>query len=116
MPIVATMDLMTNLIFGKTKMRKTKHILCLLVFTISCVEPIELESIKTDSPIVIEASLTDEMRAHQVVVSRTTSLESTGFSPISDAIVWVEEAQFAKIQGAWLPTGRVEKYGFKENF
>lgn len=48
-------------------------------------------------------------------LNHLASIEATLRCP-TDAIVWVEEAQFAKVQQAWLPTGRVEKYGWKENF
>ena len=48
-------------------------------------------------------------------LNHLSSIEATLRCP-TDAIVWVENEQFARIQREWLPTGRVEKYGYRENF
>ncbi len=48
-------------------------------------------------------------------LNHLASIEAIHRCP-TDAIVWVENEQFRKIQKEWLPTGRIEKYGYRENF
>ena len=68
-----------------------KHLYYVLILAISCIEPIQLESIGTNPVLVIDASLTDEMKAHVVTLSYTTSIESTGSSPVQGATIWIED-------------------------
>ena len=62
-------------------------ILMLLMFS-SCIEEIDLETETSfESALVVEATITNELKQHKLLVSRTYRLEENGPSNESDAIV-----------------------------
>lgn len=77
-------------------MVKTKNIFGLLVFSIfghSCVEEIELSTqTEFDSILVVEATITNELKTQRILLSRTSPLEEE-FNPIpeSDAVVAIRD-------------------------
>jgi len=71
-------------------MIKAGYISLLLILS-SCITPFEIEPINSESVIVIEANLTDEVKAHRVGLFRTASLDSVDQAPIKGATVWIED-------------------------
>ena len=56
----------------------------------SCVEEIEFETAAIEDYLVVDARLTDEMKKHQVVLSRTYGInDSVGSNPVSNARVFI---------------------------
>lgn len=60
----------------------------ILSFTLSnCVEPIDIETTTFDDAIVIEALITNEVKQHEINISRTYRLEENGPTPETNADV-----------------------------
>ena len=74
--------------------RKTKY-LFMGVFPgfLACVETFEPETITFESAIVIEATITNEMKQHEVKLSRTYDFDAEGPQPVSGASVLVADDQ-----------------------
>ena len=73
-------------------MRKVKiHIaICFAIMAIitnSCVEPYTIEESTFDNALVIQATITNELKYHEIIISNTTPLEDTNFSPEQNASV-----------------------------
>ena len=72
-----------------------KIILLLLIgsiFTFSCAEPYALQTDTYESALVIEATLTDELKFQEIKLSRTYKLEEDGPDPETNAIVYVTDS------------------------
>jgi len=61
-----------------------------------CLEPFEPETITFESALVIEATITNEMKQHQVQLSRSYALEEEGPEPVPSATVLIEDDQGAE--------------------
>lgn len=62
----------------------------LVVF--SCREPFEIESIEFQNSLVVEATLTNEIKQHIVTLSRTYELNQEGPAFENDAVVFIEDS------------------------
>lgn len=78
------------LIKGKISKHVGRIIMVILgLIFYGCVEPFEPETIDFESALVIDATITNEIRIQQVNLSRSFSLDSEVFETESDATVWV---------------------------
>ncbi|MFD0932394.1 DUF4249 domain-containing protein [Psychroflexus salinarum] len=71
---------------------KSKYILLFLftaIVAVSCVEEIPLETEGFESAIVIEGTVTNEVKQHQIKLSETYAIATTGPNPLSGADVRV---------------------------
>ncbi|MBW8199604.1 DUF4249 domain-containing protein [Flagellimonas abyssi] len=76
-------------------MQVQQHIwLILLPLSIgSCVEPFEPEIINFESALVVEATITDENKLQEVLLSRTFPLDTTGIYAESGAVVQITDSE-----------------------
>jgi len=65
---------------------------CVISLT-ACVEPFDAETLTFESALVIEATITNEMKQHQVQLSRSYAFEEEGPEPVRSATVLVEDDQ-----------------------
>lgn len=82
-------------------MMRISYIFFLMIFSMSCIEPFEFETGQTKASIIIEASITDETKAHEITISYAVSLDSppldefaqdtTVAAPAEGATVWLED-------------------------
>jgi uncharacterized protein DUF4249 len=74
--------------------RRMKNILpCfLLLLQISCTEPFLIKTIDFDSVLIVESTLTDEMKRQEVKLSRTIGLEDFGQEIVDNAEVRIEDS------------------------
>jgi len=80
---------------------KSRYILFFMIFSISCIETFEFEVGRTEATIIIEASITNEIKSHQITISYAVSLDSppldefaqdtTVAAPARGATVWLED-------------------------
>ncbi|MBL4643941.1 MAG: DUF4249 domain-containing protein [Flavobacteriaceae bacterium] len=72
-----------------------KYTLYILVFMLctSCVEEIDLRNFTSDTILVVEANLTNEIKHHSVKLSRTTPLDSVSTLYETNAIVRIKDDQ-----------------------
>lgn len=71
----------------------TKHLFLLSIFAVlltSCIEEIDFEAETFESALVIEATITNEYKNQEILLSRTFQFEEIGPNPESNAIVTVE--------------------------
>lgn len=68
-------------------MRKYFTILFLIGTALSCIEPFEFQTETFEDALVIEASLTNELKRHQVLLTRAVRFEDSIFSPERNAQV-----------------------------
>lgn len=71
----------------------TQTVLILVTFillTISCTEEIDFEAENFESALVIEATITNEVKNQEILLSRTYQFEEDGPNPESNAIVTIE--------------------------
>jgi len=61
----------------------------ILLFQMSCTEPYEIETVDYENVLVVESTITDEMKPQIVKLSRTSSLENTDVLIESNATVTV---------------------------
>ena len=57
------------------------HLLLLLIigiYTNSCVEPFDIKTITFESALVVEATISNEIKYHEISLSRTFDLEGKG--------------------------------------
>ena len=73
------------------KSNTLKFIFLLTFF--SCVEPIEIETITYENFLVVEASITDELKQHTIKLSRTFEVDKSGFNPETGAQVSITDSQ-----------------------
>ena len=73
------------------------RLLTILVLLNSCVEPIEIELGQTAKTIVVDASLTNETRAHYAKISFSSHLDESSDKPVRGAKVWIENDQSNRI-------------------
>jgi len=66
--------------------KRVSLILILLILS-GCVEEFQPESIKFESILVVEATLTNEFQKHEVLLSRTTPIENNQIQPETNATV-----------------------------
>ncbi len=77
-------------------------------FLFNCIEPFEPEAVDYKSAIVIEATITDEYKNQEIVVSRTFALDTTGPYRESGAKVQITDTNGAvhgfeeKVEGAYI--------------
>ena len=71
----------------KVKIYFTIYLTVTVLITNSCVEPYTIEQSTFDSALVIEATLTNELKYQKVIISKTSPLEDNNFSAESDAEV-----------------------------
>ena len=62
-------------------------LLSILLFEWSCTEPFEIETIDFESVLVVESTITDEMKQQVVKLSRTSTLENSEILMESNANV-----------------------------
>ncbi len=60
---------------------------CMVFLLWNCVDPVELETITTETLLVVEANLTNENKRQEVLLSRTTALEDSVIRRESNAVV-----------------------------
>ncbi|MCB0451435.1 MAG: DUF4249 domain-containing protein [Aequorivita sp.] len=72
----------------KTKILYTAFLLILL-FQMSCTEPYEIETVNYENVLVVESTITDELKPQIVKLSRTSSLEDTSILIENNATVTV---------------------------
>jgi len=65
--------------------------LVLLLVTNGCIEPFQVETISFEGILVVDARLTDEVKQHQVLLSRAQPLEQDTITPIRNAQVSIIE-------------------------
>ena len=64
----------------------------LVIFFSQCIEPFDqFSSQGFESLLVVEGILTDEVKAHKILLSRTSPIDSVAFIPESNASVWIED-------------------------
>ncbi|MGJ8593448.1 MAG: DUF4249 domain-containing protein [Aquaticitalea sp.] len=63
-------------------------LLASLLFT--CTEPYELKSRNSESLLVVEATISDELKTHEIKLSKTFELDQDEPNEISNAQVWIE--------------------------
>ncbi len=63
----------------------------ILILTFACIEPYEFESISDTRAIVVEASLTNEVKPHYAKISYTFPLDQSESTPLNGATVWIED-------------------------
>ena len=83
---------MKNQNFGLINMVKTIHITLIYLYILllsSCIEPYEVESISYDNLLVVEGRLTDEIKQHEILLSRTFTIDTTGVNPEKGAIIYI---------------------------
>ena len=68
-------------------------ILLLTLFINSCVEPFEIQTETFESALVIEATITNEFKTQEIVLSRTFTFEEDGPSPETNATVKIVDDQ-----------------------
>ena len=61
----------------------------ILVLSIGCVEQIDLKTISFEDALVVEGTITNELKIHQIKLSRTFKLEESIPATESNAIVEV---------------------------
>jgi len=71
------------------KYKKTFFLSAIVILIVSCVEEIPLESEGFETAIVIEGTITNELKQHEVKLSRVYAIDSTGSNPLSGANVRV---------------------------
>ena len=84
-----------------------KYTLYILVFMLctSCVEEIDLRNFTSDTILVVEANLTNEIKHHSVKLSRTTPLDSVSLMYETNAIVRIKDDQQNVYQFTEMSTG-----------
>lgn len=70
----------------------TLYILVFILFT-SCVEEIDLQNFASETILVVEANLTNEIKHHSVKLSRSTPLDSISLMYETNAIVRIKDDQ-----------------------
>lgn len=75
----------------KYKISYLALILIIGFYTNSCIEPFEIKTLSFENALVVEATITDEFKKHEIKLSRTFKLEE--FTPLSEsnAIVKIED-------------------------
>ena len=71
------------------KYKKTFFLLAIAILVASCVEEIPLESEGFEEAIVIEGSISNELKQHEIKLSRVYAIDSTGPSALSGADIRV---------------------------
>lgn len=71
-------------------MKKIILIILTLIITISCTEPYKLETETFEDALVIEASITNELKHHEITLSRTFRFEENGPTYEQGAIVTIK--------------------------
>ena len=71
------------------KMKKILILFLLIVFQNSCTEPYEIETVGYENVLVVESTITDEVKPQIVKLSRTSSLENTDVLTENNATVTV---------------------------
>lgn len=77
----------------KQKRKITSFLILTLLIFWGCVEPFKIKTIAFDSALVIEASITNELKTQTVKVSRTYRLEESRTVPEENAIVQISDNQ-----------------------
>ncbi|MCM4154029.1 DUF4249 domain-containing protein [Arenibacter sp. N53] len=75
-------------------MKKIKNILIyfILLLLIGCTEPFPIQDIDFEDILIVESTITNEMKQQRVKLSRTISLESFGQNIEKNAIVQIEDS------------------------
>ncbi len=71
------------------KYKKTFFLLAIAMLIVSCVEEIPLESEGFEEAIVIEGTITNELKQHEIKLSRVYAIDSTGPNALSGADIRV---------------------------
>jgi len=66
---------------------------CIALICNGCLEVFEPETVTFESAIVIEATITNEMKQHEVKLSRTYDFDAGGPQPVTGAMILVEDDQ-----------------------
>ncbi|TXD52956.1 MULTISPECIES: DUF4249 domain-containing protein [unclassified Polaribacter] len=69
----------------------SKFLVFLMLF--SCVDPIEIETITFENYLVIEATITDELKNHTIKLSRTFDINAKGPNPETGAQIAIIDSQ-----------------------
>lgn len=73
--------------------RRTVYFCALLIFNISCIERFEPQTEIFESALIVEATITNENKRQQILLSRAFRLEEDGPNPESSATVQVTDDQ-----------------------
>jgi len=74
------------------KFRLLKNFILVIAFIFiikSCIEPYEIESISSSDILTVEGRLTNETKQHQILLSRTFSINETTINPEKNATVYI---------------------------
>lgn len=61
-------------------------------FVINCKEPFEIENNDFESALVVESTITNELKYHEVKLSETNYLDAEGEIVVNNAQVWIEDS------------------------
>ena len=64
----------------------------MVIFQVSCREPFEPDSIEFLDALVVEGTITNELKQHEVKLSRTYALEDSEPTHVNNATVWIEDS------------------------
>ncbi len=64
-------------------------IILVLISSVSCVEPIEIEGVEAENLLVVDGIITDQVGVQEIKLSRTYELDENGPVPVSNAEVLV---------------------------
>lgn len=91
--------------------------LVLLFIFFSCVEPVDIETITFENYLVVEASLTNELKKHTVKLSRTFEIDQNSENKETGANVVIKDSQGVNYQFNEISAGEYESVNafFAEN-
>ncbi|MDH5476622.1 MAG: DUF4249 domain-containing protein, partial [Cyclobacteriaceae bacterium] len=72
-------------------MRKFIYIIFVSILMLTCVEPYDFEVVSAGQVLIIDASLTNETKAHRVKLSTSYDLDQSIEKPVTGASIWVED-------------------------
>ncbi|WP_299682041.1 DUF4249 domain-containing protein [uncultured Tenacibaculum sp.] len=71
-----------------------KHFIYFLIIiqvVTSCIQPLEIDDITFEENIVVKAILTNELKNHDILLSKTIHIDSTGTNPVENATVYITD-------------------------
>jgi hypothetical protein len=72
-------------------MGKVAFTYIIAILVIACIEPYDFEAVGTIKAIMVDASLTDEQKAHYVKISHTRAIDKDESAAVTGATVWIED-------------------------
>ncbi|WGH75726.1 DUF4249 domain-containing protein [Tenacibaculum tangerinum] len=92
--------------------------LYLLVFITSCVEPFSPSTISYENLLVVDGKITNEQKKHQIKLSRTYRIDTTGYFPERNANLYITTNLNTKYQFSEIEEGiyeSIESFSAKRN-